>query len=271
MSGSRRAPLREGFIAPQLKLAVIPDHRLLRRRRAERAGRPAARACQAFTDLRAGDIVVHTDHGIGRFTGFDTKTVARRHARLPASSSTAARTASSSPPTSSTKLSRYVGADGRSPPLSKLGSKAWETMKARARRAARELAGELINIYAERKRAQRPPLRRGLRLAARVRARLPLPRDRRPARGDRADQGRHGVRAQPMDRLICGDVGYGKTEVALRAAFKAAERGQAGAVPGADDDPRPAALRHLLGAAARLPVPDRAAVALPLGQGAARR
>ena len=60
-----------------------------------------------------------------------------------------------------------------------------------------------------------------------------------------------------MDRLICGDVGYGKTEVALRAAFKAAERRQAGDVPRADDDPRPAALRHVHRAPARLPVPDR--------------
>ena len=74
--GSRRRALREGFIAPQLKIAVIPDHRLLRRRRAERPEGTRGRAFQAFTELRPGDIVVHTDHGIGRFTGFDTKTVA---------------------------------------------------------------------------------------------------------------------------------------------------------------------------------------------------
>ena len=71
-----QARLREGFIAPQLKLAVIPDHRLLRRRRAERPEGTRGRAFQAFTELRPGDVVVHTDHGIGRFTGFDTKTVA---------------------------------------------------------------------------------------------------------------------------------------------------------------------------------------------------
>ena len=78
-----QARLREGFIAPQLKIAVIPDHRLLRRRRAERPEGTRGRAFQAFTELRPGDVVVHTDHGIGRFTGFDTKTVAERHARLP--------------------------------------------------------------------------------------------------------------------------------------------------------------------------------------------
>ena len=73
---------------------------------------------------------------------------------------------------------------------------------------------------------------------------------------------------RPMDRLICGDVGYGKTEVALRAAFKAVDDGQAGDAARADDDPRPAALRHVLRAAARLPVHRRARLALPL---AARR
>ena len=67
-----QARLREGFVAPQLKVAVIPDHRLLRRRRAERPEGTRGRAFQAFTELRPGDIVVHTEHGIGRFTGFDT-------------------------------------------------------------------------------------------------------------------------------------------------------------------------------------------------------
>ena len=92
------------------------------------------------------------------------------------------------------KISRYVGAGGAHPPLSKLGGTRWETIKARARRAAQELAGELLNLYAERRRRRGhafPPDPEELR---RVRGRLPLPRDPRPARGDRARQGRHGVR-----------------------------------------------------------------------------
>ena len=73
-----RATLRDGFIAAGLQLAVIPEHRLFRRRRAERPERPTRRrgALRSFADLRTGDIVVHEDHGIARFAGFDTKTVA---------------------------------------------------------------------------------------------------------------------------------------------------------------------------------------------------
>src|SRR5690606_14468372 len=72
------ASLRDGFVAPSLKLAVIPEHRLIRRRRAEPSGPAAGRrgALRSFADLRTGDIVVHEDHGIARFAGFDTRTVA---------------------------------------------------------------------------------------------------------------------------------------------------------------------------------------------------
>src|SRR5581483_11607808 len=75
------ASLREGFVAPQLKLAVYPEHRLIRRRRAERPGDGAAAprrrgALRSFTDLRTGDIVVHEDHGVARFAGFETRPVA---------------------------------------------------------------------------------------------------------------------------------------------------------------------------------------------------
>ena len=169
---------------------MIPDHRLLRRRRAERP-EPRRGRIRAFADLRAGDIVVHTDHGIGRFTGFDTKTVGgvtRDYLRLEYRGDDRVFV----PTDQLEKLSRYLGANGAEPPLSKLGSKAWETMKSKARRAVRELAGELINLYAERKTRVGHRFARRLRLAARLRARLSVSRDRRPARGDRADQGRHG-------------------------------------------------------------------------------
>ncbi len=217
------ASLREGFIAPALKLAVIPDHRLLRRRRAERPERPG-RAIRAFTDLRAGDIVVHTDHGIGRFTGFDTKTVGgvtRDYLALDYRGEDRVFV----PTDQLDKLSRYVGADGHEPPLSKLGAKSWETMKSRARRAARELAGELINLYAERK------ARSGHRFEDDSEWQLDFERSFPYRETDdqleAIEQTKADMEApQPMDRLICGDVGYGKTEVALRAAFKAAAAGK---------------------------------------------
>jgi transcription-repair coupling factor (superfamily II helicase) len=213
------ASLREGFISPQLRIAVIPDHRLLRRRRAERPERPG-QAIRAFSDLRAGDIVVHVDHGIARFTGFDTKTVGgvtRDYLELEYRDSDRVFV----PTDQLDKLSRYVGANGASPPLSKLGTKAWETLKARARHAARELAGELINLYAERK--ARPGHGFDSDSDWQLDFERSFPYRETDDQLDAIEQTKADMEApQPMDRLICGDVGYGKTEVALRAAFKAA-------------------------------------------------
>jgi transcription-repair coupling factor (superfamily II helicase) len=123
------------------------------------------------------------------------------------------------------KITRYVGAGGSHPPLSKLGGKAWEAMKARARRAAQELVGELFHLYAERRRRAGHAYPEDGEWLREFEARFPYQEtaDQREAieqvKGDME-------RAQPMDRLICGDVGYGKTEVALRAAFKAADDGK---------------------------------------------
>jgi transcription-repair coupling factor (superfamily II helicase) len=217
------AALREGFISTQLRLAVIPDHRLLRRRRAERP-EPRRGRIRAFADLRAGDIVVHTDHGIGRFTGFDTKTVGgvtRDYLRLEYRDEDRVFV----PTDQLDKLSRYLGANGAAPPLSKLGSKTWETMKSKARRAVRELAGELINLYAERR--ARVGHRYGEDSDWQLEFERAFPYRETDDQLEAIEQTKADMESpQPMDRLICGDVGYGKTEVALRAAFKAAEDGK---------------------------------------------
>jgi hypothetical protein len=195
--------------------------------RGARAVRRAARAAgrfRSFADLRTGDIVVHEDHGVARFAGFETKTVAgvvRDYLQLEFAGTDRVYM----PVDQLAKISRYVGAGGSHPPLSKLGGKSWETLKARARRAAQELAGELLNLYAERKRRQGHGFPEDSEWLREFEARFPWQ--------ETADQ-REAIehvktdmeRAQPMDRLICGDVGYGKTEVALRAAFKAADDGK---------------------------------------------
>jgi transcription-repair coupling factor (superfamily II helicase) len=218
------ARLREGFVAPQLKIALIPEHRLLRRRRAERPDTRAGRVLQAFTELRAGDIVVHADHGIGRFSGFDTKTVAsvtRDYLELEYRDGDRVFV----PTDQLDKLSRYVGADGNAPPLSKLGSKTWDNMKARARRAAEELAGELLNLYAERKRRSGHGF--GEDSDWQLDFERAFPYRETDDQLEAIEQTKGDMEAErPMDRLICGDVGYGKTEVALRAAFKAAGTGK---------------------------------------------
>ncbi|MEA2395490.1 MAG: hypothetical protein QOJ82_3381 [Solirubrobacteraceae bacterium] len=222
-----RASLRDGCIAAGRGLAVIPDHRLFRRRRAERdrdGARPRRGALRSFADLRTGDIVVHEDHGIAQFAGFDTKTVAgvtRDYLQLEYAGTDRVFL----PVDQLAKISRYVGAGGSHPPLSKLGGKAWEAMKARARRAAQELAGELLNLYAERRRRAGHAFPEDGEWLREFETRWPYqetPDQREAIEQVKADM----ERDQPMDRLICGDVGYGKTEVALRAAFKAADDGK---------------------------------------------
>jgi transcription-repair coupling factor (superfamily II helicase) len=219
--------LRDGFLAPQLKLAVVPEHRLIHRRKRAGAGDGTRRGrgpLRSFTDLRTGDIVVHEDHGIARFAGFDTKTVAgvtRDYLNLEYAGTDKVFL----PVDQLAKISRYVGADGAHPPLSKLGGTRWERLKARARRAAQELAGELLNLYAERKRRRGHPFEPDSDWLREFESSFPYRET--PDQRDAIEAVKEDMESErPMDRLICGDVGYGKTEVALRAAFKAANAGK---------------------------------------------
>ncbi|MBV9838612.1 MAG: DEAD/DEAH box helicase, partial [Solirubrobacterales bacterium] len=222
-----QARLEQGFIAPQFQLAVIPEHRLLRRRRpvSERPGRERRRGVlRSFAELRSGDIVVHEDHGIARFAGFETKTVAnvtRDYLYLEYAGSDRVFV----PVDQLAKISRYVGAGGAHPPLSKLGGTRWDALKARARRAAQELAGELLNLYAERRRREGYAFAPDSDWQREFEDAFPFAET--PDQRDAIEFVKSDMEApRPMDRLICGDVGYGKTEVALRAAFKAVQDGK---------------------------------------------
>src|SRR5262249_11923542 len=149
-SGLRFAvsPARRGFIWRELGLALLPDTQVFRRR-APRATTPAGRALQSFADLRTGDYVVHEDHGIAKLLGFETKEVAggTRDYLLPAFRG---EDRVFVPHEQIGKVSRYIGADSREPTLSKLGGKAWDNLKNCARTHLREMAGELLQLYAER-------------------------------------------------------------------------------------------------------------------------
>jgi transcription-repair coupling factor (superfamily II helicase) len=216
------APARRGFVWRDLGLVLLPDAQVFRRRapRAERLGR----ALQSFADLRTGDYVVHEDHGVGRLLGFETKTVAsvtrdylflafRGDDRLYV------------PHEQIGKVSRYVGADAKAPALSKLGGKAWDRIKSRAREGVRELAGDLLRLYATRQQATGVQFTLEHEWLERLEAEFPY---------RETDDQRRAIEAvkedlespHPMDRLVAGDVGFGKTEVAIRAAFAVAVNGK---------------------------------------------
>jgi transcription-repair coupling factor (superfamily II helicase) len=217
------SPARRGFVWRDLRLALLPDTQVFRKRTPSRAA-PAGRALQSFADLRTGDYVVHEDHGVGKLLGFETKTVAgvtrdylfvgfRGDDRLYV------------PHEQIGKVSKYIGADGSGPALSKLGGKAWQNLKARARASVRELAGELLALYAQRQQAEGASFDLSNDWLERLEAEFPY---------RETDDQRTAIEAvkedletpRPMDRLICGDVGFGKTEVAVRAAFAVTVNGK---------------------------------------------
>jgi transcription-repair coupling factor (superfamily II helicase) len=210
------SPARRGFVWRDLRLALLPDTQVFRRRTRTRVTAPG-RALQSFADLRTGDYVVHEDHGIGKLIGFETKTVAgvtrdylflgfRGDDRLYV------------PHEQIGRVSKYIGADAGSPALSKLGGKAWQNLKARARAGVRELAGDLLALYARRQQAEGIQYDLSSDWLERLEAEFPYreTEDQQTA----IEAVKEDLESQrPMDRLVCGDVGFGKTEVAVRAAF----------------------------------------------------
>jgi transcription-repair coupling factor (superfamily II helicase) len=217
------SPARRGFVWRELGLVLLPDHQVFRRR-APRERRLGGRALQSFADLRTGDFVVHEDHGVGKLLGFETKTVAgvtrdylllafRGEDRLYV------------PHEQLGKVSRYVGADAKAPALSKLGGKAWQLLKSRARESVQELATELIQLYAQRQ--TREGIAYDLSHEWLPRLEASFPYRETPDQEQAIEAVKEDLETpRPMDRLVCGDVGFGKTEVAVRAAFAVAVNGR---------------------------------------------
>jgi transcription-repair coupling factor (superfamily II helicase) len=217
------APARRGFVWRELGLVLLADTQVFRKR-PPRADARLGRALQSFADLRTGDYVVHEDHGVGRLQAFETKEVAgvtrdylllafRGEDRLYV------------PHEQIGKVSRYVGADSRSPALSKLGGKAWQNLKSRARASLRELAGELLALYARRQQAEGQAF--DLRNEWLERLETEFPYRETEDQQSAIEAVKEDLEApRPMDRLVCGDVGFGKTEVAVRAAFAVAVNGK---------------------------------------------
>ena len=217
------APARRGFVWRELGLVLLPDHQVFRRR-VPRERRLGGRALQSFADLRTGDYVVHEDHGVGRLLGFETKEVAgitRDYLLLAFRGDDRVYV----PHEQLGKVSRYIGADANPPALSKLGGRAWQLLKSRARDSVHELASELIALYAQRQ--TREGFAFDLSHEWLERLETSFPYRETPDQENAIEAVKEDLEApRPMDRLVCGDVGFGKTEVAVRAAFAVAVNGK---------------------------------------------
>ncbi|MXX02844.1 MAG: transcription-repair coupling factor [Gemmatimonadetes bacterium] len=222
-------PMHAGFILPDLPLVVLTDAEIFNRyRRRRRKVFKEGVVIEDFTSLKEGDFVVHIDHGIGRYVGLKRITVDERE-RDCLTLIYAGDDRVFIPIEQLHRVQKYVGSDGEAPALSKLGGKAWEQAKKRTRKAVRVIAEDLVKLYAAR---QASP---GFAFSADT----PWQREMEDSfiYEDTPDQEQASSevksdmeKAVPMDRLICGDVGYGKTEVAIRAAFKAVLDGKQVAV-----------------------------------------
>ncbi|MFL5954490.1 MAG: CarD family transcriptional regulator, partial [Gaiellaceae bacterium] len=217
------SPARRGFVWRELGFALLPDTQVFRKR-PPRATAAPGRALQSFSDLRTGDYVVHEDHGISQLKGFETKEVAgvtRDYLLLAFRGDDRVYV----PHEQIGKVSRYIGADSKAPALSKLGGKAWDNLKTRARAHLREMAGELLQLYAQRQTQPGVAYDVEHEWVEKLESAFPY---------RETDDQRTAIEAvmedlespHPMDRLVCGDVGFGKTEVAVRAAFAVAVNGK---------------------------------------------
>ena len=226
--------LSEGFEVLSLRWVVLTEReifgRRLPRRRAPavQADRVEVQALERLSDLKPGDYVVHVHHGIGRFLGLKTMEIQGVHRDYLALQYAGGDRLYV--PTDQIELvQKYVGAEGHQPRLAKLGSGEWNKVKQRVRESVRELAGELLALYAARQAVRGHAFSPDTPWQRQFEDAFPYqetPDQLAAIAAIKADM----ERPQPMDRLLVGDVGFGKTEVAMRAAFKAVQDGKQVAV-----------------------------------------
>jgi transcription-repair coupling factor (superfamily II helicase) len=221
------APLHGGVVLPLVKLAVLAESDITGRRRAHRTPRPRRReAASVFEDLKPGDYVVHYHHGVGRYGGMVQRNIGgieRDYLLLEYKSGDRLYV----PSDQIDAVRHYVG--GETPTLHRLGGADFERAKGRVRAAVREIAQELVVLYQTRVHAvghaflPDTPWQKEMEDAF---AYVETPDQLKAIADVKADM----ESSHPMDRLVCGDVGFGKTEVAIRAAFKAVQDGKQVAV-----------------------------------------
>lgn len=220
--------LREGFIDEDLKLACFTDHQIFARfhgyKIKQGLNSNQAVSLKILRELQPGDYVTHLDHGIGRFAGLEKINVndqLQEAVRLIYRNDDILYVSIHS----LHKISKYVGQEGTEPAVHKLGSDTWKVLKARTKQKVKDIAKELIKLYAARKASKGFAFSPDNYLQAELEASFiyeDTPDQYKATQDVKADM----EKEYPMDRLICGDVGFGKTEVAIRAAFKCVQDGK---------------------------------------------
>lgn len=226
--------LHEGFSDQTLKICCFTDHQIFDRfhkysLRSERArSGKIALTLKEINQLQQGDYVVHLDHGIGRFAGLVRLRIGntiQEVIKLTYLNNDAVFVSIHS----LHKISKYKGKEGQMPQLNKLGSGAWERTKEKTKSKIKDIARDLIKLYAERQNEKGFAFTKDTYLQTELEASFKYedtPDQLKATQDIKQDM----ESSKPMDRLVCGDVGFGKTEVAIRAAFKAATDGKQTAV-----------------------------------------
>jgi len=215
-----------GMEYPFSKIAILTEGQLIaktepRRKAAKKTGATNRQKLNSFTDLTPGDLVVHENYGIGRFLAMEQIKVdgaVKDYVKIAYQGSDTLFV----PATQLDMVSKYIGggAESENVRLNKIGSDAWQKTKAKARKAAKDMAGELIQLYAARKRQPGYAFAADAPWQREFEENFPYPETDDQLRCI-ADIKHDMESPTPMDRLLCGDVGFGKTEVALRAVMKA--------------------------------------------------
>ncbi len=215
--------LREGFEDRQMKLVCYTDHQLFERfhryKTRKKASKSKALTLKELKALHPGDYIVHVDYGVGRFAGLEKVDISGKMQE-------AVRLIFRDDDLlyvnihSLHKISKYSGQEGSTPSMSKLGSPEWENKKSRVKKQVKDIAKDLIELYAKRRSAKGYAFTHDSVLQIELESSF-IYEDTPDQAIATADVKADMEKTYPMDRLVCGDVGFGKTEVAIRAAFKA--------------------------------------------------
>ncbi|REJ31341.1 MAG: transcription-repair coupling factor [Caldibacillus debilis] len=214
--------LQTGFEIAVHKVAVIDEQELFKKRKRKKAGKQKlsnAERIQTYTELKPGDYVVHVNHGIGKYLGIETLIidgVHRDYLKIKYKGNDKLYV----PIDQIHLVQKYVGTEGKEPKIYKLGGSEWKRVKKKVESSVQDIAEDLIKLYAEREATPGFAFSPDTELQKEFEAAFPYKETEDQLRSI-MEVKKDMERPKPMDRLLCGDVGYGKTEVALRAAFKA--------------------------------------------------